>query len=163
MTSGTGGPETGPVRRQGGQRPAVPPARGAGPAEPAADEGVHRTERVPFPLPPLPDAHQLEAQQLDAQQVEAQQVDAQQVEAQQVDAQQVEAQQVEARRSATQQLEARHLEVRHAPPPDSPATASLPALDQTGRLEARRYPPVPPAAPRRPAREAGEDTPGEPA
>ena len=50
--SGTDGTETGPAeeatRRSG--RPSVPAPV---PSEPDAGDGRHRTERVPFPLPPL--------------------------------------------------------------------------------------------------------------
>ena len=45
MTGGPGGRGTGPGEEREVARPAVPPAHG---------NGVHRTERVPFPLPPLP-------------------------------------------------------------------------------------------------------------
>ena len=37
------------------RRPALPPVRRPGEVDDAAPDGVHRTEAVPFPLPPLPD------------------------------------------------------------------------------------------------------------
>ena len=92
--SGSGSGAGSDGERRVDQRPAVPPVRH--PAGPGRDDGVHRTEAVPFPLPPLP------------------------------------------------------------------AGAREPAPDETGRLQLRRYPPVPPPV-RRPARPDPGDTPADPA
>jgi hypothetical protein len=57
VSDGSDGPQTGPVGERAG-RSAKPPVPRAMPSDPAAPgpapDGRHRTERVPFPLPPLP-------------------------------------------------------------------------------------------------------------
>ncbi|MEU2349965.1 hypothetical protein [Modestobacter sp. NPDC049651] len=93
--SGSGAGTGADGERRVEQRPAVPPLRRDGGDLP---DGVHRTEAVPFPLPPLPAA--------------------------------------------------------------APEEAPEPAPDETGRLQLRQYPPVPPPA-RRPARPESGDTPEE--
>jgi hypothetical protein len=54
MSEGADGPQTGPAGERAGRtgKPAVP--RPVPSEPPAARDGQQRTERVPFPLPPLP-------------------------------------------------------------------------------------------------------------
>ncbi|MCW2508015.1 MAG: hypothetical protein JWP68_1163 [Modestobacter sp.] len=54
MSDRSDGPDTGPVEERAG-RPDRPPVPRSLPADdPGVLDGRHRTEQVPFPLPPLP-------------------------------------------------------------------------------------------------------------
>jgi hypothetical protein len=57
MSEGSDGRQTGPLGEGAGRsgKPPVPRSAASDPAAPGAEpDGQHRTERVPFPLPPLP-------------------------------------------------------------------------------------------------------------
>jgi hypothetical protein len=59
VSSASDRPETGPVAEpvtQTGRPPVPRPVPSDADAERAGDDGQHRTEAVPFPLPPLPPA-----------------------------------------------------------------------------------------------------------
>jgi hypothetical protein len=51
VNDGSDGPQTGPVGERAGRSGKPPVPR---PVSPDLSDGQHRTEQVPFPLPPLP-------------------------------------------------------------------------------------------------------------